>query len=138
MGGMPGPNALACTVLESERHGKNRVPLISRRRPKNRAAQAGFQAIDPVASRHKPVSAPPIASFTGPAPWRKCPSVACRATGHKSATVTVSSRQRNLDSHALNVLFIAFSLATSFGPATDTDPEAGRRHIPCQIYLCVK
>ena len=73
--GIPGPKALALTVLDNERQGTKIVPCNSNRRPIKRAVQAGFQAIDPVASRQRPVSAPPIASFTGPEPCRKCPSV---------------------------------------------------------------
>ena len=37
---------------------------------KKPAVQAGFQAIDPVGSRHTPVAAPPMDWFTGPTPWR--------------------------------------------------------------------
>jgi hypothetical protein len=82
--GMPGPNAFASTVLPRERQGMKRVPCNSNRRPKNREGQAGFQAMEPVASRHRPVSAPPMASLTGPAPCRKCPSVANRAGGESN------------------------------------------------------
>ena len=56
------------------------------------AVQAGFQAMEPVASRQMPVSAPPMASFTGPAPCRKCPSVAKSAGEHSSETAAASKK----------------------------------------------
>src|SRR5579859_567046 len=93
--GIPGPKALASMVLDNERKGTKMVPCSSKRRPMNPAVQAGFQAIEPVASRQRPVSAPPMASFTGPAPCRKCPSVPYVAAGHVSTKTTRISNLKN-------------------------------------------
>lgn len=109
--GIPGPKAFASTVLDKERQGTKIVPWNSKRRPTNRAVQAGFQAMEPVASRQSPVSAPPIASFTGPAPCRKCPSVPYIAIGPTNASVT---RTNNLKDAAVIRFVLEFILPSAW------------------------
>jgi hypothetical protein len=82
------------------------VPWNSKRPPMKAAVHAGFHAIEPVASRQMPVSAPPIASFTGPAPCRKRPSAAFAVFGQNSIRIVNARTLKSAADILLRLIFV--------------------------------